>query len=118
MFAAIKAWLGSNKVAESGRAKRPAFRPRLESLEGRLVPATLTVTTSADYPGVAGTLRYELNLANRDAARGRSDTIVFASYLRGATVTLSRGPLEVAPAAPSGSIAIDGGHVVDLSGGN
>src|SRR5262245_66125415 len=52
---------------------RPAFRPRVEGLEGRAVPAVFAVTTTADTG--AGSLRQAIVDAN--AAPG-ADTIQFA----------------------------------------
>jgi hypothetical protein len=55
-------------------ARKPAtFRPRLETLEGRDVPTTLTVTSTLGF-GV-GTLRAEIGLAQT------GDTIVFDKSL-------------------------------------
>jgi hypothetical protein len=97
----------------------------LEGLEGRLAPATLTVTSAADpaplHPGAAnpwtpGTLRYAVAQADQDAAAGKSDTIVFNSAKMGtSTITLNQGPLELAPAP--GAVTIDGGGRIILSGG-
>ncbi len=67
------------------------FRPQLETFEDRLVPSTLNVTSTLDN-GAAGTLRYEVNQANADAARGVSDTILFKC---GAFITLTQGPVEL-----------------------
>lgn len=53
---------------------RPCFRPRAESLEDRLAPATLTVTTAAN--GGAGSLRAAIVAAN--ATPGVDDVIEFA----------------------------------------
>src|SRR5262245_44377267 len=57
-----------------GSPRRQAtFRPRLEVLEGRCVPATLKV--SSIYDGERGSLRYEIAQAKSD------DTIVFDQKL-------------------------------------
>jgi predicted outer membrane repeat protein len=54
-------------------ARKPAtFRPRLEALEGRDVPSTLTVTNTLDDGSTSGSLRVEI------AAAQRGDTIQFA----------------------------------------
>src|SRR5262249_40690203 len=70
-------------------ARRPAprFRPQLETLEGRDVPSTLTVTNNLDSG--AGSLRAEI------AATKSKDTIVFAPSLKGQTITLTSGQLEI-----------------------
>lgn len=59
---------------------RRMFRPRLEALEHRWVPSTLTVTSIADKG--AGSLRADI------AAAHSGDTIVFAPGLDGQTITL------------------------------
>jgi hypothetical protein len=59
------------------------FRPRLEALEDRCVPSTLTVTNTTDsaIPN-PGSLRYEIGAAQS------GDAIVFAPSLGGQTITL------------------------------
>ncbi len=69
-----------SKAFASGRRKaqatsRPRFKPRLEYLEDRLVPAVIDVTTLADGTGT-GTLRWAVAQANaNDAAGTTSNTI-------------------------------------------
>ncbi len=77
---------------------RPTFRPRLERLEKRIVPSTLTVTTTADSG--AGSLRAAVAAANS------GDTIVFAPRLAGQTIALTSGPIQMTKA----SVTIDGGN--------
>jgi hypothetical protein len=78
---------------QSKPARRHAnFRPRLEALEGRDVPSTLTVTNNLDSG--AGSLRYEI-------AHARSnDTIVFDFGNKKANstphnITLTSGELDI-----------------------
>jgi hypothetical protein len=64
--------------------------PRLEALEDRTVPSTLTVTNNLDT-GIAGdgSLRGEITAANS------GDTIRFAPSLAGQTITLTKGELAI-----------------------
>jgi hypothetical protein len=63
---------------------RPSYRPRLEALEDRCTPSTLTVTNFLD--GGKGSLRYEI------AAARSGDTIVFDKKIdRGGTIALTSG---------------------------
>jgi hypothetical protein len=74
----FSSWLRKpNAKPRTSRRETSTFRPRLEVLEGRDVPSTLTVTTLSDNPGVA-TLRNEI------AAAQSGDTIVFAQGVTGA----------------------------------
>src|SRR5262245_35791909 len=68
------------------RAAAPYFRPRLEALEDRWLPSTLTVTSPLD-DGSGGTLRAMI------ATAAPGDTIVFANSLNGQTVALAGGEL-------------------------
>jgi hypothetical protein len=99
------------------RAVKPAapFRPRLEVLESRCLPSTLTVTNTSDS-GVAGdgSLRGEIAAANLSG-----DMIVFAVGLAGKTITLNagKGPLDINKAltidGAGNGITVDGaGHEV------
>jgi hypothetical protein len=65
----------------------PRFRPRLENLEGRDVPSTLTVTNNLDSG--SGSLRADI------AAARSGDTIAFANGLNGRTITLTSGELDI-----------------------
>jgi hypothetical protein len=81
----------------------PRFRPRLEVLEGRDVPSTLTVMTNLD--GVAGSLRAAITNAHA------GDTIAFAQGLDGQTITLTGGELVL-----NKSLTIKGDGLVTISG--
>src|SRR5262249_14982881 len=63
------------------RPTAPRFRPRLEALEDRWLPSTLTVLNNLDSG--AGSLRADI------AAAQSGDTIVFAPSLNGQTITLT-----------------------------
>jgi predicted outer membrane repeat protein len=90
-------------------ARKPAtFRPRLESLEGRDVPSTLTVTNALD--GGAGSLRYEIARAHN------KDTIVFAPSLNGQTITLTKGELLITDSGLT--IKGPGANLLTVSGGH
>lgn len=69
------------------RKAAPRFRPRLEALDGRDVPSTLTVVNDLDTG--SGSLRAEI------AAARNNDTIVFAPSLDGQTITLTSGELYI-----------------------
>jgi len=74
------------------------------------------IVTSASDPAsaTAGTLRSAVNQANTDAAKGISDTIIFATAQMGtSTIYLQQGNLEFQ--AGSGTTTIDGGGQVSLS---
>ena len=66
-------------------------------LEERLVLSSLTVTSVADSSltnPAPGTLRYEVNQADQDAAKGISDSIGFAIDSSG-PIVLDQGPLKI-----------------------
>jgi hypothetical protein len=82
------------------------FRPQLELLDDRIVPSTLTVTSSFDN-GAVGTLRYEIGKAHN------GDTIKFASKLDGQTIGLNGSELDIAKSLTiqgpgAGQLTIDG----------
>ncbi len=70
------------------RSPPSALCARLEILEDRLTPSTLTVTSAADDSS-GGTLRSVIGAASPGS------TIVFAPSLIGKTITLSQGELNV-----------------------
>src|SRR5438128_5600138 len=67
--------------------RRPSFMPRLELLEGRDVPSTLTVLNNHDSG--AGSLRDAIGHAHD------SDTIVFDPGLAGQTIALTSDELAI-----------------------
>jgi hypothetical protein len=83
----LLSWLSVLRTGRPKKRSSPArkpttgFRPRLEALEGRDVPSTLTVTSAATSG--PGSLRAEI------AAAQSGDTIVFAPSLDGQTITLT-----------------------------
>jgi len=93
---------------QPGRMPTPRFRPQLETLEGRDMPSTLTVTNNLDN-GHKGSLRYEI------AHAAKNDTIVFAPSLDGQTITLTSGQLNITAGLTiqgpgAGQLTISGGH--------
>lgn len=101
------------------RRPRSTFRPWLEILEDRTVPA-LMVTTASDlaiHTGVS--LRDAIAQANITAAGGISETITFDTVqMGGSTITLNQGQL-VLSGAGAGTITIDGGsNPITINGNN
>jgi hypothetical protein len=89
-------------------ARKPSsVRPRLEALDGRDVPSTLTVTNTLDSG--KGSLRYEIAHASRNS------TIVFAPGLDGQTITLTGGELDITTGL---TIQGPGAGLLTVSGGN
>ncbi len=86
----LRTW--TSTLGGRGRSQRrpatPRFRPRLEALESRDVPSTLTVTNNLDN-GSVGSLRYEIGKAHK------GDTIVFAPSLDGQIILLSGSELDI-----------------------
>jgi hypothetical protein len=86
--------------------QRATARPRLELLEDRRLPSTLTVANNLDSG--SGSLRAEI------AAARSGDTIVFASSLNGQTINLTSGELVINKSLTvqgpgAGKLAISGG---------
>jgi hypothetical protein len=107
--------------SRAGWRKPGRGRLRLEVLEDRCAPATLTVTTASDQATHTGTsLRDAVATANGDANGGQSDTIIFATGLNGQTTTLSQGLLELSGknGATPAVVTIDGGSQVTVDGNN
>jgi fibronectin-binding autotransporter adhesin len=86
--------------SQTRRTPTPRFRPRLEALDDRLVPSTLTVTNNLDT-GVAG----DGSLRGAIAAARSGDTIIFNPSLSGQTIDLY--------SFPAGEFAIDGEMVLN-----
>src|SRR5262249_7473392 len=98
-------------TSRSRPGKRPTFRPRLEALEDRWLPSTLTVLSTADSG--PGSLRAEI------AAAQSGDTIVFDPSLAGQTINLTSGELVIDKSltiqgTASGPEAISGGASRDF----
>src|SRR5262245_55752856 len=106
-------WLRSRNPSVAGKCDRRCggkpggFRPRLEALEGRDVPSTLTVTNNLDSG--KGSLRYQI------AHAGNKATIVFAPSLDGKTITLTSGELDITQGL---TIQGPGAGQLTISGGN
>src|SRR5215467_7376270 len=100
------------QTARTGRSRRAdnrlrSYRPHLEPLEARWLLSTFTVLNNLDSG--AGSLRDAVSQANMAAG---ADTIQFAPGLRGQTITLTGGELDV-----TDSVTIDGSGVT-VSGNN
>jgi predicted outer membrane repeat protein len=95
----------------SARVRR-TFRPRLEILEDRCVPALLTVTSNLDDNGAGLTLREALVLSN--ATPLVTDTIVFKAGLT-SPITLTLGQLDIEDDV---IIAGPGASKITISGNN
>jgi hypothetical protein len=87
----LRNWLrpapASLRRTHASLRQRAIFRPRLEALEERWLPSTLTVTSLKDSG--AGSLRAEI------AAAHSGDTIVFSPKMDGKTITLTTGELDL-----------------------
>src|SRR5262249_5504996 len=106
-FSFIPSWLqGASKSMLRGQRPKRTFRPGLEALEDRAVPATLTVNNPATFTvnnlNAAGTGRLRQAIIDANADPTTADTIVFQPGLRG-TILLTSGQLIV-----TGSVGITG----------
>src|SRR4051794_65642 len=118
-------WLRTRKITADSRThpvRKPlAFRPALEVLEDRRVPATLPVTSTLDDVTQRGTLRYAV------AHAGDGDTILLTPAVARAGITLTQGELlltqqnlTIASAAPPRPVTISGNHlsrIFEVAGG-
>ncbi len=83
----LAGWLCRRCAARGPARPRQSFAPRLECLEGRILPSTLTVLNTLDKG--AGSLRDAITNASS------GDTIVFAASLDGQTITLTSDQLTI-----------------------
>jgi hypothetical protein len=100
-------WFRPRKVHRASVLRRRGFRPRLEGLEDRTVPSTLTVTNNLDSG--SGSLRAEIGHAKD------GDTIAFDPALNGQTITLTSDELAI-----KNSVDIEGpgASLLAISGSN
>ena len=121
---------------KSRTVRKPLFRPNLVQLEGREVPATLTVNTATDGIDHADsllTLREAVEALNAASTAGFSagekaqintspfgfgklDAIRFDAALAGSTVTLTGGQLNVTKAVSISGLT--GSSGITISGNN
>jgi hypothetical protein len=136
----IFGFLWSRQPRRAG-VKRGTFRPRIEDLEGRLVPATITVKSLADTINPADnvlTLREAVGLVDNPTSfstlsakeqtfvkgtLGTNDQINFSLPRGPQTITLTGGPLvltsSVIITGPTASSAdADGGENLTINGNN
>src|SRR5262245_16504848 len=78
---------GPGRLPEAAHRRRRALQPLAESLEGRQLLSTVTVTSAADRG--LGTLRQAI------ASAKSGDTIQFSPSLSGQAITLTSGELVI-----------------------
>src|SRR5438132_1239917 len=131
----------ASRKPHRSRAARPrSLVPRLESLEGRLAPALLTVNTLADetVPDGGLSLREAIGVVNSGSTAGLSDpelgqisgalgsgdTIQFDSSLAGGAIVLTSGELAISQSLTIAGLGADqltisrnnAGRVFDMTG--
>ncbi|HLJ95959.1 MAG TPA: choice-of-anchor Q domain-containing protein, partial [Gemmataceae bacterium] len=120
----LRSWIEKlvNPLSRRPRgAHRPAPRPqrwanlRLEYLEDRLAPATITVMNNSDgvAPGPAGSLRNAINTS------ANGDAIIFTPSLAGQTITLTSGSLGIVHnltilGLGANLLAVSGNHNIEV----
>lgn len=115
----IKLAVAGNELTITPNGFRGSFQVEVTAHDGQATGATildvdvtgiLTVTTASDEVNHSGvSLRDAIAQANRDAANGISDQIVFDAGLRGQTITLKQGELKLS--GVGGTITIDAGSL-------
>ena len=91
--------------SQNRKARRASSRPELLQLEGRIVPATITVTTTSDAVGHSGiSLRDAITTANTTAG---NDDIVFNTGVTG-TIALAAALPTIITSATAGALTITG----------
>jgi hypothetical protein len=96
--------LTAGRRTQAPPLQQAGFRPRLEALEDRWLPSTLTVTSLQDSG--SGTLRAEIAAANS------GDTIVFSSTLSSATTTKQTHGKPKPPPTTSPTITLTSGELL------
>src|SRR6516165_2866167 len=113
MFSALSHWwqqLGHSGRASRSRRSRATYRPRLEALEDRCVPALLLVKSGADDVNQVGTLRWAV-------AKAQNGDVIEIVPAQGGPqhITLTHGELKlnynvvIESVGPSDA-TIDGNH--------
>ena len=119
LLSRVRALNSRNPRPQSSRSlKSRQRRPWLEILEDRTTPSTITVNTLSDavsHPGFES-LRDAVTQADADAKNGISDAVVFTPGLSG-TITLTQGVLTLQDSGGTGTITINGGSNIAVSGG-
>jgi hypothetical protein len=119
MFSALSHWwqrrLRSGRTSRPPRRRRGGFRPRIEALEDRCVPALLTVTNTSDDVSVMHSLRW----AVANAHNGDTIQIQPQNNGQGLHIVLTHGELllnhdvtidAVGPQGLPGLATIDGNN--------